>query len=183
LDAKRLPTLLLKARTQTRWRLIYRVGPVLGESSPTRKLAWHLGLQARRQISSCVTACRGPETLVLYRMRPILEVRGWALCWERVRYSGLKEAAFVRGGRYGISIDFGLEVIGRKSSCGATVNVELISFPMMPRLPMASSYRETHHSSRPTSTLLLVSDLPCRWLRARAGVRRKAASFKPASGK
>ena len=112
---------------------------------------------------------------------PILEVRGWALCWERVRYSRLKEAAFVRGGRYGISIDFGLEVVGRKSSCGATVNLELISFPMMPRLPMASSYRETHHSSRPTATLLLVSDLPCRWLRARASVRRKAASFKPTS--
>ena len=34
-----------------------------------------------------------PETLVLYRMRPIVEVRRWALCWGRVRYSGLKEAA------------------------------------------------------------------------------------------
>ena len=33
---------------------------------------------------------------------------------------------------YGISIDFGLEVIGRKSTCGTTVNLELISFPMMP---------------------------------------------------
>jgi hypothetical protein len=57
----------------------------------------------------------------------------------RVRYSGLKEAAFVRGGRYGISIDFGLEVVGKNSTCGATGNLELISFPMMPRLPMASS--------------------------------------------
>jgi hypothetical protein len=27
---------------------------------------------------------------------------------------------FVRGGRYGISIDFGLEVVGKKSTCGAT---------------------------------------------------------------
>jgi len=26
-------------------------------------------------------------------------------------------------------MDFGLEVVGRKSSCGATVNLELISFP------------------------------------------------------
>ena len=33
------------------------------------------------------------QTLVLYRMRPIVEVRRWALCWGRVRYSGLKEAA------------------------------------------------------------------------------------------
>jgi hypothetical protein len=59
--------------------------------------------------------------------------------WERVRYSGLKEAAFVRGGRYGISIDFGLEVVERKSTCGASINPEFISFPMIPRLPMGSS--------------------------------------------
>jgi hypothetical protein len=36
----------------------------------------------------------------------------------RFRYSDLKEAAFVRGGRYGISIDFDLEVVGRKSEDG-----------------------------------------------------------------
>ena len=59
--------------------------------------------------------------------------------YGRFGYSGLKEAAFVRGGRYGISIDLGLEVVGRKSVCGATINLEHISFPMMPRLPMASS--------------------------------------------
>ena len=47
----------------------------------------------------------------------------------RVRYSGLKEAAFVRGERYGISIDFGLEAVGRQSTHGAAVNLELISFP------------------------------------------------------
>jgi hypothetical protein len=51
----------------------------------------------------------------------------------------LKEAAFVRGGRYGISIDFGLEVVGRKSTCGATVNLELISLAMMPKHLTASS--------------------------------------------
>ena len=27
---------------------------------------------------------------------------------------------FVRGGRYGISIDFGLEVVERKNACGST---------------------------------------------------------------
>ena len=59
--------------------------------------------------------------------------------YGRFGYSGLKEAALVRGGRYGISIDFGLEVVGKKSTCGATVNLELILFPMMPRLLMASS--------------------------------------------
>src|SRR5271157_424144 len=36
---------------------------------------------------------------------PIVEVRRRALCCGRVRYSGLNEAAFVCGGRYGISID------------------------------------------------------------------------------
>jgi hypothetical protein len=40
---------------------------------------------------------------------------------------------------YGISIDFGLEVIGRKSICGTTINLELICIPMMPRSPTASS--------------------------------------------
>src|SRR5271166_4179217 len=67
-----------------------------------------------------LTSSRWPETLVLYRMRSIVEVRRRALRWERVRYSGLKEAAFVRGGRYGISIDFGLEIVGKKSTCGAS---------------------------------------------------------------
>jgi hypothetical protein len=35
--------------------------------------------------------------------------------WRRLRYSDLKEAACVRGGRYGISIDFGLEVVERET--------------------------------------------------------------------
>jgi hypothetical protein len=33
----------------------------------------------------------------------------------------LEGSRFVRGERYGISIDFGLEVEGKKSSCGATL--------------------------------------------------------------
>jgi hypothetical protein len=37
----------------------------------------------------------------------------------------LKEAAFVRGGRYGISIDFGLEIIEKKSACVASFNSKL----------------------------------------------------------
>jgi hypothetical protein len=40
---------------------------------------------------------------------------------------------FVRGGRYGISIDFGLEVIEKNNICGA------IDLPMKPRLTIASS--------------------------------------------
>jgi hypothetical protein len=38
----------------------------------------------------------------------------------RFRYSRLKGSRFVRGGRYGISIDFGLEVIEKGNTCGVT---------------------------------------------------------------
>jgi hypothetical protein len=31
---------------------------------------------------------------------------------------------------YGISIDFGLDVVERKNTCGTTVNLKLISFPI-----------------------------------------------------
>ena len=39
----------------------------------------------------------------------------------------LKGAAFVRGGRYGVSIDFGLEVAGKKRDCDATLKSKLIA--------------------------------------------------------
>lgn len=64
----------------------------------------------------------------------IVEVRRWVLCWEHVRYSGLKEAAFVRRGRYGISIDFGLEIVGRRVVVGRTSILSSSLFPMTPRL-------------------------------------------------
>jgi len=64
--------------------------------------------------------------------------------YGRFGYSGLKEAAFVCGGRYGISIDFGLEVVGRKSTCEATANLEVISFSMMP----GSRHQLDMHRSR-----------------------------------
>jgi hypothetical protein len=67
-------------------------------------------------------------------MRPIVSLQV-ASTLRRVRYSRLKGAAFVRGGRYGISIDFGLEIVERKSTCGATVNLELSSVRMTPWLP------------------------------------------------
>jgi hypothetical protein len=46
---------------------------------------------------------------------------------------------FVRGGRYGISIDFGLEVIEKPSVCGAIFKSKLIDPTMKPRLTIASS--------------------------------------------
>jgi hypothetical protein len=62
---------------------------------------------------------------------------------------------FVRGGRYGISIDFSLEVIEKKNICGASFKSKFIGLTMKPRLTIASSYRETDHSAR-RGTLTLV---------------------------
>ena len=39
----------------------------------------------------------------------------------------MKGAAFVCGGRYGISINFGLEVVGRKRDCGGTLKSKFIA--------------------------------------------------------
>jgi hypothetical protein len=41
---------------------------------------------------------------------------------------------FVRGGRYGISIDFGLEVVEKKNICGASFKSKFIDLTMKPRL-------------------------------------------------
>jgi hypothetical protein len=46
---------------------------------------------------------------------------------------------FDRGGRYGISIDFGLEVIEKQSVCGAIFKSKFIDPSMKPRLTIASS--------------------------------------------
>jgi hypothetical protein len=46
---------------------------------------------------------------------------------------------FVRGGRYGISIDFGLEVVEKKSTCGASFKSKFIDLTMKPKLTIASS--------------------------------------------
>jgi hypothetical protein len=51
---------------------------------------------------------------VLYLKRPKQEGVGCGAVYGRFGYSGLKEVAFVRGGRYGISIDFGLEVVWKE---------------------------------------------------------------------
>jgi hypothetical protein len=53
--------------------------------------------------------------------------------WRRLRYSDLKEAACVRGGRYGISIDFGFEVVERLGTCGETFKSKFIDPTMEPQ--------------------------------------------------
>jgi hypothetical protein len=46
---------------------------------------------------------------------------------------------FVRGGRYGISIDIGLEVVEKKNICGASFKSKVIDLTMKPWLTIASS--------------------------------------------
>jgi hypothetical protein len=46
---------------------------------------------------------------------------------------------FVRDGRYGISIDSGLEVIEKQSVCGAIFKSEFIDRTMKPKLTIAAS--------------------------------------------
>jgi hypothetical protein len=46
---------------------------------------------------------------------------------------------FVRGGRYGISIDSGLEVVEKNNICGASFKSKLIDLTMKRRLTIASS--------------------------------------------
>jgi hypothetical protein len=49
------------------------------------------------------------------------------------------ESRFVRGGGYGISIDFGLEVVERESICGTTFKSKFIDLTVKRRLTIASS--------------------------------------------
>jgi hypothetical protein len=46
---------------------------------------------------------------------------------------------FVRGERYGISIDFGLEVVEKESISGTTLKSRFIDLTIKPRLTIASS--------------------------------------------
>jgi hypothetical protein len=45
---------------------------------------------------------------------------------------------FVRGGRYGISIDFGLEVVEKENTCGETFKSKFIDLTITPRLTIPS---------------------------------------------
>jgi hypothetical protein len=56
-------------------------------------------------------------------------VFGWALRIQR-----LEGSRFARGGRYGTSIDFGLGVIERKSTCGAIFKSKFINLTIKPQV-------------------------------------------------
>ena len=55
------------------------------------------------------------------------------LPWDFFLFARLNEARFC-GGRYGISIDFGLEAVEKKNICGARFKSKFIDLTMKPRL-------------------------------------------------
>ena len=82
---------------------------------------------------------RGPETLELYRKRTGATVSVGLDLSGSLSIQPFEGSRFVRGGRYGISIDFGLEVVGKNSICGATFKSKFIDLTMKPKLTIASS--------------------------------------------
>src|SRR5271157_1893838 len=71
-----------------------------------------------------------PVTLELYRKRT--GATAWVSLDLRSSLSiqPFEGSRFVRGGRYGISIDFGLEVVEKKSICGASFKSKFIDLNM-----------------------------------------------------
>jgi len=51
----------------------------------------------------------------------------------------LEGSRFVRGGRYGISIDFGLEVVEKQNACSTIFESEFIELTKNRKLTIASS--------------------------------------------
>jgi hypothetical protein len=64
---------------------------------------------------------------------------------------------FVRGGRYGISIDFGLEVVEKKNICGASFKSKFIDLTMKPRLDRVMVTRDRPSARLGTLTLVFYS--------------------------
>jgi hypothetical protein len=55
-----------------------------------------------------------------------------------VSIGSFEGSRFVRGGRYGISIDFGLEVVENENTCWGTLKSKFIDLTITPRLTIAS---------------------------------------------
>jgi hypothetical protein len=76
-------------------------------------------------------SCIGSEPARQFRLVWISEVR--------FRLQPFEGSRFVRGGRYGISIDFGLEVIEKQRVCGTIFESEFIELTKKLKLTIASS--------------------------------------------
>jgi hypothetical protein len=55
-----------------------------------------------------------------------------------VSIGSFEASRFVPGGRYAISIDFGLEVIEKENTCGERSKSKFIDLTIKPRLTIAS---------------------------------------------
>ena len=134
------------------------------------------GATARADSTSTASDC-APVTLEVYRKRTGatgsvgLDRRG------SLSIQPFEGSRFVRGGRYGISIDFGLEVVEKKNICGASFKSKFIESNH------EAQARSRHGNARQTilqdsgrwcSIRMHVSNLRCCLLRARDSVRRRS---------
>ena len=78
-------------------------------------------------------------TLELYRKRTGATVSVSLNLRSSLSIQPFEGSRFVRGGRYGISIDFGLEVVEKESIPGTTFKLRFINLTIKPRLTIASS--------------------------------------------
>jgi hypothetical protein len=79
------------------------------------------------------------ETLELYRKRTGATVSVRLDLSGSLSIQPFEGSRFVRGGRYGISIDFGLEIIEKQSVCGTIFELEFIELTKKLKLKIASS--------------------------------------------
>jgi len=79
------------------------------------------------------------ETLELYRKRTGATVSVSLDLRSSLSIQPFEGSRFVRGGRYGISIDFGLEVIEKQRVCGTIFESEFIGLTKKLKLTIASS--------------------------------------------
>ena len=78
-------------------------------------------------------------TLELYRKRTSATVSASLDLRSSLSIQPFEGSRFVRGGRYGISIDFGLEVVEKQSVCGPIFESEFIELTKKLKLTIASS--------------------------------------------
>ena len=78
-------------------------------------------------------------TLELYRKRTGATVSVSLDLRSSLSIQPFEGSRFVRGGRYGISIAFGLEVVEKQSACGTIFESEFIELTKKLKLTIASS--------------------------------------------
>ena len=76
-------------------------------------------------------------TLELYRKRTSATVSASLDLRSTLSIQPFEGSRFVRGGRYGISIDFGLEVVEKQNVCGAIFESEFIELTKKLQLTIA----------------------------------------------